>query len=110
VNPQRWSLTLRRTPTSDPGTLAPFYPAGDLLGIHRFTYARKRNCRSFHLYKRTQNGGIGAGNVVLSGNGAQLSNKGGTIALKDAAGAQVHAVSYSKADADQEDVCIRFNT
>ena len=48
--------------------------------------------------------------VVLSGNGAQLSNKGGTITLKNAAGAQMHAVSYSIVDADQEDVYIRFNT
>jgi uncharacterized protein YukJ len=48
--------------------------------------------------------------VVLSGNGAQLSNKGGTITLKNADGVQVHAVSYSKDDADRVDVYIRFNT
>lgn len=48
--------------------------------------------------------------IVLSGNGAQLSNKGGTIILKNADGVQVHAVSYSKDDADQVDVYIRFNT
>jgi uncharacterized protein YukJ len=48
--------------------------------------------------------------VVLSGNGAQLSNKGGTIILKDPMGKQMHAVSYSKEDADQEDRYIRFNT
>jgi uncharacterized protein YukJ len=48
--------------------------------------------------------------VVLSGTGAQLGNKGGTITLKDCIGNQVHAVSYSKEDADQEDRYIRFNT
>jgi hypothetical protein len=48
--------------------------------------------------------------VVLSGNGAQLSNRGGTITLRDPMGKQVHAVSYSKEDADQEDRYIRFNT
>jgi uncharacterized protein YukJ len=48
--------------------------------------------------------------VVLSGAGAQLGNKGGTITLKNAAGEQVHAVSYSKEDAAQEDRYIRFNT
>ena len=48
--------------------------------------------------------------VVLSGAGAQLGNKGGTITLKDSAGGQVHAVSYSKEDANQEDRYIRFNT
>jgi uncharacterized protein YukJ len=48
--------------------------------------------------------------VVLTGNGAQLSNKGGTITLKNADGAQVHAVSYSKEDADQADIYIRFKT
>jgi uncharacterized protein YukJ len=49
-------------------------------------------------------------NVVLSGNGAQLGNKGGTITLKNVAGDQVHAVSYSKDDAGQDNIYIRFNT
>jgi uncharacterized protein YukJ len=48
--------------------------------------------------------------VVLSGDGAQLSNKGGTITLKNPAGEQVHAVSYSKEDAGQEGRYVRFNT
>ncbi len=48
--------------------------------------------------------------VVLSGNGAQLSNKGGTIVLKDRAGNQIHAVSYSQSDAQSEDRYLRFNT
>jgi uncharacterized protein YukJ len=48
--------------------------------------------------------------VPLSGRGAQLGNDGGTITLKDAAGAQVHAVSYSKADAERANAYIRFTT
>ena len=47
---------------------------------------------------------------VLSGRGAQLGNKGGTITLKDRAGVQVHAVSYSKEDAAREDRYVRFTT
>ncbi len=47
---------------------------------------------------------------VLSGRGAQLGNKGGTITLKDRTGVQVHAVSYSRDDAAREDRYIRFNT
>ena len=48
--------------------------------------------------------------VVLSGKTAQLGNKGGTITLKNPAGEQVHAVSYSKVDAGPEERYIRFNT
>lgn len=47
--------------------------------------------------------------VVLSGKGAQLSNKGGTIRLMNPAGVQVHAVSYSKDDG-VESRFVRFNT
>jgi hypothetical protein len=35
----------------------------------------------------------------LSGKGAQLGNKGGTITLLDARGLEVDGVSYTKADA-----------
>ncbi len=48
--------------------------------------------------------------VTLSGKGAQLGNKGGTIRLEDKSGTQVHAVSYSAEDASQEDRYIRFRT
>jgi uncharacterized protein YukJ len=48
--------------------------------------------------------------VVLTGSGAQLSNKGGTIRLMNPAGVQIHAVSYSKADAAVENQFVRFNT
>jgi uncharacterized protein YukJ len=48
--------------------------------------------------------------VTLPGNGAQLGNRGGTITLRNATGAQVHAVSYSEADARVEDRFIRFTT
>ncbi len=47
--------------------------------------------------------------IALSGTGAQLSNKGGTIRLLNAEGVLVHAVSYSKADA-VENRYVRFNT
>jgi len=47
--------------------------------------------------------------VVLSGGGAQLSNKGGTIRLMNPAGVLMHAVSYSQGDA-VEGRFIRFNT
>jgi hypothetical protein len=47
--------------------------------------------------------------IVLSGSGAQLSNKGGTIRLMNASGVLMHAVSYSKADA-VENRFVRFNT
>jgi hypothetical protein len=47
--------------------------------------------------------------VVLSGNGAQLSNKGGTIRLLNPSGVLIHAVSYSKEDA-VEGRFVRFNT
>ena len=48
--------------------------------------------------------------IVLSGHGAQLGNKGGTIRLKNPAGDQVHSVSYSQEDTQQADRYIRFNT
>jgi uncharacterized protein YukJ len=48
--------------------------------------------------------------VVLSGSGAQLSNKGGTIRLLNPEGVLIHAVSYSKADAAVENRFVRFNT
>jgi hypothetical protein len=47
--------------------------------------------------------------VGLTGKGAQLSNKGGTIRLMNPSGVLVHAVSYSQADAVDERY-IRFNT
>jgi uncharacterized protein YukJ len=51
----------------------------------------------------------GSVSVVLSGTGAQLSNKGGTIRLVNPTGVLVHAVSYSQADA-VEGQFVRFNT
>lgn len=48
--------------------------------------------------------------VKLSGKGAQLGNKGGTIRLEDPSGTQVHAVSYSEGDAKVENRYIRFIT
>jgi hypothetical protein len=51
----------------------------------------------------------GSTGIVLSGQGAQLSNKGGTIRLVNPSGVLIHAVSYSKADA-VEDRFVRFNT
>jgi uncharacterized protein YukJ len=47
--------------------------------------------------------------IILSGSGAQLGNKGGTIRLLNPGGIQVHAVSYSKADA-AEGRFVRFST
>ncbi len=47
--------------------------------------------------------------IVLSGDSVQLGNRGGTIRLKDASGNQVHAVSYSREDAQQEGRYLRFN-
>ncbi len=48
--------------------------------------------------------------VKLSGKGAQLGNKGGTIRLEDPSGTQIHAVSYSEGDAKVEGRYIRFTT
>jgi uncharacterized protein YukJ len=47
--------------------------------------------------------------ILLSGEGAQLGNNGGTIRLVNADRVLVHAVSYSKADA-VENRFVRFNT
>jgi uncharacterized protein YukJ len=51
----------------------------------------------------------GSAAIALSGEGAQLSNKGGTIRLMNPSGVLIHAVSYSKEDA-VENRFIRFNT
>jgi len=45
----------------------------------------------------------------LTGKGAQLSNKGGTIRLMNPAGVLIHAVSYSTSDA-VESRYLRFTT
>ena len=52
----------------------------------------------------------GSVQVLLSGDGAQLSNKGGTIRLLTPAGVLAHAVSYSKEDAAVENRFVRFTT
>ena len=44
----------------------------------------------------------------LSGKGAQLSNKGGTITLLDRTGLKVDGVAYTKADAAREGAAIAF--
>lgn len=48
--------------------------------------------------------------LKLSGQGAQLGNKGGAIRLEDPSGILVHAVSYSENDARMEERYIRFFT
>lgn len=48
--------------------------------------------------------------IVLSGTGAQLGNQGGTIRLCNRSGVQIHAVSYSREDAQLGDRYIRFTT
>jgi hypothetical protein len=46
---------------------------------------------------------------LLSGNGAQLSNKGGTITLLDSRGLKVDGVAYIKNDAKAEGKPIIFS-
>lgn len=46
--------------------------------------------------------------IVLSGNGAQLSNEGGIITLLDKGGLKVDGVSYTKSDADKQDIVLPF--
>ena len=61
--------------------------------------------------KEVLGGTIAAGQPLvqaLSGNGAQLSNSGGTITLLDKSGAKVSGVSYTKAQASQQGVVIQF--
>ena len=50
----------------------------------------------------------GSQQVLLTGDGAQLGNQGGTITLVDSHGHVVHSVSYSGAQAKAEDQFIRF--
>jgi uncharacterized protein YukJ len=64
-------------------------------------------------HAETLSGVLGSGEsrrIVLSGKLAQLGNKGGTIRLMDASGHQVHAVSYSKEDGQNEGRYLRFIT
>ena len=46
--------------------------------------------------------------IVLSGQGARLSNKGGAITLRDPDGMRVHSVTYSKKDAAEQGRTILF--
>ncbi len=46
--------------------------------------------------------------IVLSENGAQLSNEGGIITLLDPRGIKIHGVSYTRQDASQEGWTIVF--
>jgi hypothetical protein len=46
--------------------------------------------------------------VTLSGKGAQLSNKGGTITLLNASGLKVDGVSYTKKDAERQGYPLAF--
>jgi len=40
--------------------------------------------------------------LVLTGEGARLGNKGGSISLRDRNGLRIHSVTYSKEDASQQ--------
>jgi len=48
--------------------------------------------------------------VLLTGNGAQLGNNGGTISLMNPTGTRVHSVSYAKDDIGKQSRYIRVNT
>jgi uncharacterized protein YukJ len=48
--------------------------------------------------------------IMLSGNAAQLGNKGGTIRLEDGSGTQIHAVTYSEQDVKEPGRYVRFIT